>query len=207
MSSVVYWVVAYLLGSIPTAIWISQAQGKDIRKVGSGNAGATNMIRAFGWKWGLLTFFIDAFKGYLAVSWPRWLETGNMDLPHQLAAGVAVIIGHIFPVWAGFRGGKGVATLIGVMWGTHLLSAAIITGVVVGIIAWKRYVSLGSLVGSCLFAAMMTYFFRSTSGISWVWLFPLIIIWSHRDNIRRLLQGRERKLGSSATRADAEPPK
>ncbi len=194
--------VAYLIGSIPTAVWLSRLRGVDIRTVGSGNAGATNMVRAFGWKMGLLTFLIDALKGYVAVAWVRWVDVDFL----QMIWGAAAVLGHIFPIWAGFRGGKGVATFVGVMWAVHPLTAAVTTAAVVAVIALTRYVSLGSIVGSIVFAAAYTFWGADPMARQVVWVFPLIILWSHRSNIGRLWRGTERKLGQRTplNRTDAD---
>ncbi len=193
-----FFLLAYLLGSIPTAVWLSRRMGKDIRAIGSGNAGATNMIRAFGWKVGLVTFLIDMLKGYVAVKLPFRMGF-ELSATHQAMTGIAAIIGHIFPVWARFRGGKGVATFVGVMLAIEPLAASITLGAVMLIIALTRYVSLGSLVGGLLFAALFTYFSPHNPATPWIWTFPLIIIFTHRENIVRLWQGRERKLGQKAS--------
>ncbi len=197
MTQALFLTAAYLLGSIPTAVWLSRRLGKDVRTVGSGNAGATNMLRTFGWKVGLATFLIDMLKGYAAVQWPIWAGF-ELSSPWQLALGTAAVIGHIFPIWARFRGGKGVATLVGVMLALDPIAAAITLGGVIAVIALSRYVSLGSLVGGLLFAALYAYFHSSNPTARGIWILPVIIIITHRENIRRLLRGQERKLGEKA---------
>jgi acyl phosphate:glycerol-3-phosphate acyltransferase len=191
---------AYLLGSVSFSVLIVRLlQGLDVRTVGSGNAGATNVLRAAGRKAGAVVLALDVAKGVTAVAVPRAL-----DAPPSVVGGaaVAVVLGHVFPVFFGFRGGKGVATSAGAL-GT-LAPAAMALGFVVFavVVLWKRYVSLGSIVT----AALMPLLVGLTLGLGWVksggtWLvlpssaIALIIIARHARNLRRLRQGTEPRLG------------
>lgn len=189
----------YLLGSISFSVLIVRlAQGLDVRSVGSGNAGATNALRAAGRKAGAAVLVLDVAKGITAVAVPRVL-----DAPPAVVGGaaVAVVLGHVFPLFFGFRGGKGVATSAGAL-GT-LTPAAMALGLVVflAVVAWKRYVSLGSIVTAALFPLLVWIVFR----LGWeepdLWL-PLsaaaiafVIVARHTENLQRLRSGTEPRLG------------
>jgi acyl phosphate:glycerol-3-phosphate acyltransferase len=191
---------AYLLGSVSFSVVVVRLlQGLDVRTVGSGNAGATNVLRAAGRKAGAMVLALDVAKGVTAVAVPRAL-----DAPPSIVGGaaVAVVLGHVFPVFFGFRGGKGVATSAGAL-GT-LAPTAMALGLVVFIIlvAWKRYVSLGSIVTAALVPLLIGIGMR----LGWVrsegtWLLlpstaiALIVIAGHGKNLRRLRRGTEPRLG------------
>ena len=196
---------AYLLGSVSFSVLIVRLlHGLDVRTVGSGNAGATNVLRAAGRKAGAVVLALDVAKGVTAVAVPRAL-----DAPPSVVGGaaVAVVVGHVFPVFFGFRGGKGVATSAGAL-GT-LAPAAMALGLVVFVlvVTWKRYVSLGSIVT----AALLPFLVMLCQRFGWVrfdgvksggpWLvvpasaIALIIIARHARNLRRLRQGTEPRLG------------
>lgn len=216
-------VISYLIGSINSSIILSRTiSGKDIRESGSGNAGATNMLRTHGKKMGVLTLLIDVFKGVLAVGlawmvikyyysdfvsgvWEKdnlntWQKTlDSISIPY--IAGLFVILGHNFPVFFGFKGGKGVATSLGAVmmldWkiGVMLLAIAII------IMAITRYVSLGSIVAGALFIILeiARMFFDSEWNfirIICVILMGGLVIIRHHANIKRLMAGTENKLGA-----------
>jgi len=191
---------AYLLGSVSFSVLIVRLlQGLDVRTVGSGNAGATNVLRAAGRKAGVIVLALDVAKGVTAVAVPRALDASPSLVG---GAAVAVVLGHVFPVFFGFRGGKGVATSAGAL-GT-LAPAAMALGLVVFVlvVAWKRYVSLGSIVTAALLPLLVILCQR----LGWVkgggpWLvvpasaIALIIISRHARNLRRLRQGTEPRLG------------
>lgn len=195
---------AYLLGSVSFSVVVVRLfQGLDVRTVGSGNAGATNALRAAGRKAGAVVLALDVAKGITAVAVPRALEA-----PPSIIGGaaVAVVVGHVFPVFFGFRGGKGVATSAGAL-GT-LAPAAMAAGVVVfvAVVAWKRYVSLASIVT----AALMPLLVALSLELGWVEpdgserllasaLIALIVIAGHGKNLRRLRQGTEPRLGERRT--------
>lgn len=200
-----YIPLAYLLGSIPTAVWMGKLFYKtDVREHGSGNAGATNTFRTLGKGAGLAVLIIDILKGYLAVKIPwigtHWLNLPMPELPgmayYELLLGLIAAMGHIFPVFAGFRGGKGVATLFGVLLGIDTWIALGCLGVFVVIFIIFRWVSLGSILASLAFAIAFMIVNRPYHFLDniLVCLFPALIIITHRKNISRLLSGKEPKL-------------
>jgi len=211
---VTIWLVfGFLAGSVPFGWVAARLAGIDIRQVGSGNIGATNVARARGWGWGTTVLLLDALKGllpvlalraclsnlpagYLSASGVPWLVMG---------VGVAAILGHTFTPWLGFRGGKGAATGAGVMialMGWYVLAPL---ACFLLIVATSRYVSLGSLLTALLIAALIA----SIPSLRPYW--PLgaagavIVLWTHRANIERLLAGTENRLGRSAQAAGSEP--
>ena len=194
------FILAYLLGSIPTAVWVGKwFYGKDIRNEGSGNAGATNTIRVLGVKAGIPVILVDVFKGYLTVFLMRYFVPENITADTriylEIIAGFMAVIGHTLPVFAGFRGGKGVGTLLGV--GIALYSVAVWVPVAVFVLVFlgTGYVSLGSILGTAVFPFVVIFFFHETNpGLIVLSIAaPLLIIWTHRKNIRRLLNGTENR--------------
>ena len=191
---------AYLLGSVSFGVVIVKLmQGLDVRTVGSGNAGATNALRAAGKKAGVAVLALDVIKGITAVAVPRAL-----DAPPAVVSGaaVAVVVGHVFPAFFGFRGGKGVATAAGAL-GT-LAPSAMALGLVVFVVvaAWKRYVSLASIVTAALLPLLVwiTLRFRwSESGGPWLLLasgaIAVLVVTRHSRNLQRLRKGTEPRLG------------
>jgi len=200
---------AYLLGSVSfSVVLVKVMRGLDVRTVGSGNAGATNVMRAAGKKAGAAVLALDVIKGVTAVAVPRAL-----DAPPAVIGGaaVAVVLGHVFPVFFGFRGGKGVATSAGAL-GT-LAPAAMAAGLAVFILVvlWKRYVSLGSMVTAVLFPLLVGLGARlgwPEYGGPWLVLasaaIALLILIKHRNNLRRLRQGTEPRLGDRGSRPTRE---
>jgi len=196
----VLFVVAYVLGSIPTAIWVSKLFfGIDIRQHGSGNSGATNIIRVLGYKAGLPVLIIDILKGYLAVrlaSLTGLYEQGTEQfLTLQLAYGSAAILGHIFPVFAGFRGGKGVATLFGVALAVVPLSTLVCAGVFFVTLFFSHYVSVSSMTAGISFPVIVIFLFNNTalSLVIFSILIAVMILLTHQKNIERLLKKEESK--------------
>ena len=183
--------LAYIIGSIPFGLLISKAKGVDIRKQGSGNIGATNVLRCLGKPLGITCFVFDALKGFLpAALFPM---IGKLDPTFGILFGTAAILGHNFPVFLKFKGGKGVATSAGVLLGVAPLA------VVIGLIAWvvvfyaSGYVSLGSII-----AALVVVITGWTAGYGPViatalTLLGALTVWRHRENIKRLLSGTEHK--------------
>lgn len=187
--------IAYALGNIQTSYIIGRAIKKtDIREHGSGNAGTTNALRVFGKKIAVITLLVDALKGVLAVI--IGMRMGQVD--GSLIAGVAVIVGHNWPFYLKFKGGKGVATSIGVGLAVAPLTALISLAIGIVIIARTRYVSLGALIGICLWPIVNLALNKREDNIK-LFVFGLILglmsIYKHRENIRRLLSGSENKLG------------
>jgi len=186
---------SYLLGSIPFGVLLARARGVDITAVGSKNIGATNVARNLGKKLGLVVLLLDALKGALPVLAARGLiDAGQADPLALTAAGIAAALGHCFPVWLRFRGGKGVATALGIMVVIAPLQAALAVALFIGLYAGFRVASIGSLAAAAAFPFAL-----------WAWSFPApelalavllaIVIWfKHRDNIRRLVRGDENRV-------------
>jgi acyl phosphate:glycerol-3-phosphate acyltransferase len=198
-------ILCYLIGSFPSGYLVGMSQGIDIRQHGSGNIGATNVLRVMGKKWGYLVFLCDSLKGFLAVKAGVWLgasAAGDITLA-GVVAGICCIIGHNYTVWLHFKGGKGIATSIGV-----LLAIVPVVIVLIVLIVWLavffiwKYVSLASIFAALsLPAAVLALFPLVAHGNYWVLLvFSLIVaalaVWRHRSNIDRLLHGKENRFGS-----------
>ncbi len=193
-------IFAYLAGSIPTAVWYGKIfHGIDVRQHGSGNAGATNSLRTLGKKAGIIVLIVDFLKGFLAVKTASLFST-ETDNILPLIMGLAVIVGHIFPIFAQFRGGKGVATAMGVLVATFPWAALGCMVIFMIIVFATRYVSLGSILGALAFPIQLTFNLwnddadKYTIGFSWLILLILAIM--HRQNIQRLLKGTESKFGA-----------
>lgn len=192
---------AYFLGSIPTAVWIGKAKyGVDVRELGSKNAGATNTFRVLGKKAGKVVLLIDVLKGMLAVMLPFFILPYHFEAPElthvQLVATFLAVLGHVFPVFAGFRGGKGVATSLGVIIGLQPIAALICLGVFLIVFMISNYVSLGSICASVCFALLLWFGFEIKTIALPVFgtLLAAIVIFAHRKNIIRLLHGEENKM-------------
>ena len=193
-------VMAYLIGSIPTSVWVGKIFFRlDVRDHGSGNAGATNTIRVLGWKAGLPVFIFDVFKGWLAVMLASFFLSGQIGDEQmvflKIALSATVVLGHVLPVFAGFRGGKGVATLLGVGVALYPVTVWIVLAIFILVLLISGYVSLGSVTGSVLFP-FLDYFIFGQENIWLIGLSILVAIFiplTHRKNIRRLLKGEESK--------------
>ena len=194
--SILACILAYLLGSISTGILTAKAAGgPDLRTVGSKNTGASNVQRTMGWKYGLITFAGDVAKGLLACVIGQLLTGDHMG---ALLAGLVSVIGHNWPVFFGFRGGKGVATSCGVMCFCFPVPAVICFALTIALIAWKRYISLGSLFMVTLYAILVSVMYSGEWKpfvILWCVVLAGICIGRHHANIGRLLNGTENKLG------------
>lgn len=194
-------VLAYLIGSIPTSVWIGRSVfGIDVRERGSKNAGATNAMRVFGWKVGLTVLIVDMLKGWLAVNLIHLTnyyipETGDF-IEFQLLLGIAAILGHIFPVYVGFRGGKGVATLFGLILAINPEPTLLCVGIFIITLVVTKYVSLSSMVAGFAFPVMVIFVFKTTTPS--LVIFSLIIagllLFTHQKNIERLLRREEKKV-------------
>lgn len=190
---------AYLLGSLSFAtILVKVFLGIDVRDHGSGNAGATNVLRTAGRRLAVITLLLDVLKGSLAVLGMRLLTP---DPAWHATAAAAVIFGHVFPVFFGFRGGKGVATAVGAFVCLSPL-AVLVVGAVFGLVVWlTRFVSLGSLSAACLLPVVMGLVFRAPDAdVLAAVANAAFLVFSHRENVKRLLDGTERRLGQK------EPP-
>ena len=187
------FLVAYLIGSVPFGLLLAMAAGKgDIRQIGSGNIGATNVLRTGNKGLAAATLLLDLAKGFAAVLIARQFWPDAVGL-----AAVAAIAGHCFPVWLGFRGGKGVATFAGVCFGLLWPLGAIYAAVWLGVLALTRISSLGGM-GAAVSAPVAAALMGGMQLVPWLAAIAVLILWLHRDNIRRLLAGVEPKVGSKA---------
>ena len=195
--------IAYLIGSFPTAIIAGKLLKKiDIREHGSGNAGATNVFRVLGWKAGIVVLLIDMFKGFAAVWWVPGIAVVNPEtfIYVQIFAGIASIAGHIWTIFAKFRGGKGVGTAAGVFLGLQPGPVMICLLIFIGVVYKTRYVSLGSMIGAILLPIILLvqfFFLQVDIPIPMIVvsiLLAFLIIITHRSNINRLIQGTESQL-------------
>ncbi len=200
LPSLGFLLAAYLLGSTPTSFWVGKGvYGVDLRDHGSGNLGATNTFRVLGWKAALPVLLVDVFKGWIPAWWfPRLAS--EADPLWAVGFGAAAIVGHVFSVWVGFRGGKGVATSAGVLAALAPLSVAVGFAVWVVTIGLTRMVSAGSMAAA-VSAPLVAAF---TPGIpvavsAFLGALGLFIIWAHRSNLRRILAGTEPRIGRKAT--------
>lgn len=200
---------AYLVGSIPFGVIVARAHGVDLRKVGSGNIGATNVGRTLGKKWGIVCFVLDMLKGLLPMLAAMWMlpqEKGPTELWIWLGTGGATIIGHVFPIYLGFRGGKGVSTSLGVLLGLwpYYTVCGLVAAVSWLVTVWIwRYVSLGSIVLALSFEASLLVAIAIVPSWKMSQLWPLVVfavvmaglvILRHKDNIGRLMAGTESKV-------------
>ena len=189
----------YLLGSIPTAVWVSKSfYGFDVRQHGSGNAGATNTFRILGKKAGISVLIVDILKGLFAVQLVRlsaFLPGSSEWIRLELALGICAFFGHVFPVFAGFKGGKGIATLVGVIFSLHPLGAAVTVLVFVLVYGSTQIVSLGSMISGLCFPVILVFLFgvKEPALIGFSVAIALLVIFTHRKNIGRLLKGCEPK--------------
>lgn len=211
VSIVAAGVVAYLLGAVPFAYIIARAHGKDLRTIGSGNIGATNLARAVGRPWGYICFVLDVLKGWvpmLAVRAILGRPDGPLFLTGWLLVGVAAILGHVFPVYLRFKGGKGVATSFGValgLWPYFTVCGLTSLAVWVGAVLIWRYVSLASICAAVVFplALLIGIMVHPDWTLAGLWplliaavVIPVFVILRHRTNIQRLLAGTESKIRS-----------
>lgn len=203
-SYIIFGLLAYHLGSIPTAVWVGRAwYGLDVREHGSKNAGATNTFRVLGKKPGIVVLAVDIVKGFLAVSIVKWFVivmaldfTFDDVVQVQVVCAVAAILGHIFPVFAGFKGGKGVATSLGIIVGLEPLSALICIGLFLIVFIISNYVSLGAIIVAFAFPVVVWWVTDNSSDVLFIFsiILSLAVIAAHRKNIIRLIKGEENKM-------------
>lgn len=200
ISVLLSFVPGYLLGSIPFGFVVGKALGVDIRKQGSGNIGATNVLRTMGRKWGVLVFILDALKGLAAVLLiERFVGGPHLSVAATgIIAGVGCILGHNFPVWLGFKGGKGIATSAGVLLGLAPLATILALTVWALTFYGTRYVSVASIVAAAtlptLIGIQQAVWRGSFDAIFWFAVVAAALaIWRHRPNIQRLLAGTEHR--------------
>jgi glycerol-3-phosphate acyltransferase PlsY len=189
----------YLLGSIPFGLLLTQAAGLgDVRKIGSGNIGATNVLRTGNKGRAALTLLLDALKGTAAVLIGYWIGAhGGVAILASLLAGLAAFIGHVFPVWLGFRGGKGVATYIGVLLGVDWRAAVAFCGIWLLVAFLTRYSSLSALVAALVTPVGLLLGGDPATALL-AGLMSGLLIYKHRTNIRRLATGEEPRIGAKA---------
>jgi glycerol-3-phosphate acyltransferase PlsY len=194
-------ILAYLIGSIPTSVWISKSIFKiDIRDYGSGNAGATNTFRVLGSKWGSIVMLVDVTKGIIATSLyiliPYYLTNELARTNFMIVLGLVSVIGHIFPIWAGFRGGKGVATLLGMALAIQPAVALLCLVVFAFTLITTRFVSLSSMLAGIAFMVLILFIFneKETMYRLFAIIVALMVVITHQKNITRLLNGTENKV-------------
>jgi glycerol-3-phosphate acyltransferase PlsY len=203
--NIITLICAYLLGSIPSAVWIGLIFYKiDVREYGSGNAGATNTFRVLGYKAGIPVLIFDIFKGWASIKLlVVVLERFNFIMPGsveyvnvQLGSGIACLMGHIFPIYAGFRGGKGVATLLGIMLAIHPPAAEWCIAIFLVSLLISRYVSLSSMIAGFSFPFILIYGFNNTHLLFNLFaiLIATLVIVTHQKNIERLFRGAEPRI-------------
>ena len=188
-------VIAYFVGSIPIGLLFARSRDINLRTIGSGNIGATNVARALGTKMGLFVLVLDAGKGALPLAIALLLELDRSADPFFLAAtGFAAMMGHCYPVWLLFRGGKGVATALGVFLVVDPLTAAIAVGVFLGLVLATRIVSVGSVTAAASLPLLLWLFARSDAAVTLGLAGALLVIFQHRENLGRLWRRQEPRL-------------
>jgi len=198
---------AYLLGSIPTAVWWGRRYyGIDVREFGSGNAGATNTFRVLGKKAGIPVLIIDIIKGALAVllaHFSPFTFDSNQFVSLELGLGVAALVGHVFPVFAGFRGGKGVATLLGVVICLTPITSACVLVVFLAVLMISKYVSLSSMTAGVSFPIILNLVLKNQNQTLMIFsvLVAVLLILTHKKNIVRLVKRQESKVNLFAKKA------
>ena len=197
-------IAAYLFGSIPSAVWIGQAfYGIDVREYGSGNAGATNTFRVLGKKAGITVMVMDIFKGWTATNLVYLIglsvtgpQSSVQFVNYQLALGITAVMGHLFPIFAGFRGGKGIATLFGMILAVHTEAAMLCVLVFIIVLVLSSYVSLSSILAGFTFPLSIIFIFQSPvrSVLLYGMCICILILVTHQKNIERLMKGKESKV-------------
>ena len=201
MTEIILILLAYLIGSIPTAVWVSKSVfGIDIRDYGSGNAGATNSFRVLGSKWGSFVMLVDVTKGIIATSLyiliPFYLNNELARTNFMIALGMVAVIGHIFPIFANFRGGKGVATLLGMALAIQPMVALLCLVVFLITLLSTRFVSLSSMLAGVAFMVLILFIFNEKETIYRLFaiIVAMMVVVTHQKNISRLFKGTENKL-------------
>lgn len=196
-------ITGYLFGSFPAGYFAGRIAGIDIRSQGSGNIGATNVLRILGKRWGYAVFFVDAFKGFAAVRLTRFLTDHLMPANRYaeyfaILAAVLCVVGHTFPIWLRFKGGKGVATSAGAIFGLMPLAAVTVFLIWVIVFEITRYVSVASIVASAFLPVTVALFIRwnLVEGRGFLYfsaLMAILVVWRHRSNFSRLRSGTEQR--------------
>jgi glycerol-3-phosphate acyltransferase PlsY len=201
LSAVIFWgIIAYVIGSIPSSIWIGKSYfGKDVRDFGSGNAGATNTFRVLGKRAGIIVLLLDILKGVTAASLILYMSSVSQETDQyvnlQLLFGILAVLGHIFPVFENFNGGKGIATLFGMLIGIHYILAVACVALFIIVLLLTRYVSLSSILATISFPILTIYIFNRDEPlfIAFGIAAALMVVITHKKNIVRLLNGEETK--------------
>ena len=199
---ILFILLAYLTGAFPSAVWVGKTfYNTDVREYGSGNAGATNTFRVLGKGAGIPVFLMDVSKGWLSVNYVYFISNTDALSPelffeNQLAFGIAAVIGHLFPIYTGFRGGKGIATMLGLLIGLQPLAALSSFIVFVVVFLISKYVSLGSVIASFAFPIFVILVLGSTNdSLNLFAIFvPILSLITHQKNIERLVRGEETKI-------------
>jgi len=216
LNLIVIVILAYLVGSIPTAIIITKlVKGIDIREHGSGNSGGSNVFRVIGWKYGLLTIILDALKGAIAVLLISRLYLGSFPFPNatpfddftlvQIIAGLSAVIGHIWTIFAGFKGGKGIATALGFLITIITVDMLLALAVFVIVVSLSKYISLGSIMAAASIPLILfvrhDLFHATVQGYGTILPFAIaiafLVMYTHRSNLARLVKGTENKINFS----------
>jgi glycerol-3-phosphate acyltransferase PlsY len=194
-------ILAYLIGSIPTSVWISKYFFNiDIREYGSGNAGATNTFRVLGKKWGSVVMAVDIFKGVIATSLYITIQHYSTNELHRInfmiGLGLAAVIGHVFPIWANFKGGKGVATLFGMALAIQPMVAVLCIAVFLLVLYLTRFVSLSSILAGISFMVFILFVYNAHETLYRIFavIVALMVVLTHQKNISRILNGTESKV-------------
>ena len=201
LSAVIFWgIIAYVIGSIPSSIWIGKSYfGKDVRDFGSGNAGATNTFRVLGKRAGIIVLLLDILNGVTAASLILYMPSVSQETDQyvnlQLLFGILAVLGHIFPVFENFNGGKGIATLFGMLIGIHYILAVACVALFIIVLLLTRYVSLSSILATISFPILTIYIFNRDEPlfIAFGIAAALMVVITHKKNIVRLLNGEETK--------------
>ena len=197
------FLVAYLLGSIPSAVWLGKwLHGIDVREHGSKNAGATNSFRVLGKRTGIMVLLLDVSKGVLSMMVCRLILGDTESMLYQMIAAGICVLGHVFPVFAGFRGGKGVATSLGVFLGLNPLTAVTCMVVFLVVFLITRYVSLSSITAAFLlpFISFFIYHQEAREVLYFNIILSLIVILAHHKNIKRLIAGEEQRMNFNGSK-------
>jgi acyl phosphate:glycerol-3-phosphate acyltransferase len=194
-------ILAYLIGSIPSAVWVGRTfYNTDVREYGSGNAGATNTFRVLGYRAGVVVLIMDVLKGFVAVKMAYYIGDYDPNLPelfidYELALGVCALFGHIWPVYVGFRGGKGVATMFGILIAVHWQAALLCSAVFLVMLFISGYVSLSSMMSGIMFPVIIMIFYSTNSSINIFSLaVAILVLVTHQRNIERLIARDENRV-------------
>ncbi|MFT4523493.1 MAG: glycerol-3-phosphate acyltransferase PlsY [Bacteroidia bacterium] len=200
IETIVLALAAYFLGSIPTAVWVSKGfHGLDIREHGSKSAGATNTFRVLGKKSGYVVLFLDIVKGFTAANLAYFMtdfSNGEYLITYKIIFGLVAVIGHLFPILAGFKGGKGIATLFGMILAINPLIAMSLVAIFLFVQLITNLVSAGSIVAALAFPLVVNMFYRFTERnfLLFAVFAAALVLYTHRANIKRILAGDEKKI-------------